>query len=344
MPQNFPSSRYPETLQTIVENIRIARYNMLKTVSKQTVELYWDIGKTISEKIEIEGWGNGTVEKLAKDLQTEFEGIKGFSVRNLRYMKSFYQEYCKNAKLQPLVAEIGWVQNCIIVEKCKNDLEREFYLRKTKENGWSKLDLVDKISQNLFQNQLLSQNNFQNTFSEDLKSRVAWEFVDDYNVELINPDQPIAEKELENNIVVNIIKFLSEMGGNFAFVGRQFKLEYRDKEYFIDLMFFNLTLNCYVVFELKAREFNAKDLGQLQMYLLATNETIKTPEHNSTIGVLICKEKDRTVVEYLLQNQNQPLGVATYNQYKNFNELPINISQYLPNEEEIVKRLTAINQ
>jgi RecB family endonuclease NucS len=161
-------------------------------------------------------------------------------------------------------------------------------------------------------------------------------------VELINPDSPFEEQELESSIVTNIVRFLSEMGGSFAFVGRQFRLEYREKEYFVDLMFFNLTLNCYVVFELKAREFDPKDLGQLQMYLLATNQTIKKPEHNPTIGILACKDKDRTVVEYLLEAQNQPVGVATYNQYKNFSDLPENIAKFLPSEEEIVRRLTGV--
>jgi predicted nuclease of restriction endonuclease-like (RecB) superfamily len=342
MTESQLSTEYSQTLKQLVENIRLARYSMLKSVSRQTVELYWNIGKTISEKIELECWGNSTVEKLAKDLQFEFAGTKGFSARNIWRMKSLYEVYSKNAKLTPLVAEIGWVQNCMIIEKCKDDLEREFYLKKTAQMGWSKLDLKDKIQQNFYQKQLLTQNNFGSTISEDLKSRVAWEFVDDYNVELINPDSPFEEQELESSIVTNIVRFLSEMGGSFAFVGRQFRLEYREKEYFVDLMFFNLTLNCYVVFELKAREFDPKDLGQLQMYLLATNQTIKKPEHNPTIGILACKDKDRTVVEYLLEAQNQPVGVATYNQYKNFSDLPENIAKFLPSEEEIVRRLTGV--
>lgn len=332
-----PPQTYQTTLQDLVLTIQQARYKMLTAVATETVRLYWQIGKTVSQKTTEEKWGAGVVEKLAKDLQTEFPGIRGFSARNLRYMKTFYETYQDNQKLQPLVAEIGWVQNCMIIEKCKDDLQREFYLKKTKQMGWSKLDLQRNIKGDLYHNQLLSQNNFEKTISTDIKSRVAWEFVDDYNIELINPDQPIAEKDLENGIVNNIIKFLSEMGGSFAFVGRQFRVEYRDKEYFIDLLFFNLTLNCYVVFELKAREFDPKDLGQLQMYLLATNQTLKKPEQRDTIGILICKEKDRVVVEYLLKSQTQPLGIAAYNQHQ---DIPKEIAQHLPSEEEIIKRLT----
>jgi predicted nuclease of restriction endonuclease-like (RecB) superfamily len=133
--------------------------------------------------------------------------------------------------------------------------------------GWSKADLIDKINKNHFENQALAQNNFAVTVAPELKAKVAWEFVDDYQVELINPDLPISEKELENAIVTNVVKFLSEMGGSFAFVGRQFKIDFHDKEYFLDLLFFNLKLNCYVVFELKAREFDPKDVGQIKWYM-----------------------------------------------------------------------------
>lgn len=188
--------------------------------------LYWEIGKAVSQKVNQEKWGKSIVEQLAKDLQTEFPGIRGFSARNIWNMKSLYEFYTENVKLQPLVAEIGWTHNCLILEKCKDKLQIEYYLRKTKEMGWSKADLIDKINKNHFENQALAQNNFATTVSPELKARVAWEFVDDYQLELINPDWPISEKELENAIVTNVVKFLSEMGGSFAFVGRQFKIDF----------------------------------------------------------------------------------------------------------------------
>lgn len=175
-------------------------------------------------------------------------------------MKIFYETYTKNKKLTPLVAEIGWAQHCIIIEQCKDDVEKEYYIKKTKQMGRSKLDLKDKINKKFFHNQALAQHNFNDTVSEVLKGQVAREFVDDYNIELINPYQPISEKEIENSIVSNVVNFLSEMGGSFAFVGRQHKIELDEKEYFLDLLFFNFKLNCYVVFELKAREFDPKDM------------------------------------------------------------------------------------
>lgn len=330
---------YQPFLQEILAKIQTARYEMLKSVSKQTVLLYWEIGKLISEKVHNEDWGKSVVEQLSKDLQIEFPSIRGFSARNIWNMKKFYEFYAKNGKLQPLVAEIGWTQNCLILEKCKNIHQIEYYLKKTQQMGWSKLDLVDKIKKNHFENQTLAQNNFEMTISTELKAQVAWEFVDDYNIELINPDLPFSEKELENAIVSNVVKFLSEMGGSFAFVGRQYRIEFNEKEYFIDLLFFNLKLNCYVVFELKAREFDPKDMGQIKWYMELVNNKVKENRHNPTIGIILCKNKDRLMVEYMLNKNQDPLGVATFNRYE---ELPEEYAKYLPSEEEIIKRLANI--
>jgi len=169
---------YQPFLKEILSKIQQARYEMLKTVSRQTVELYWEIGKSVSEKVRQEKWGKSVVEQLSKDLQTEFPGVRGFSSSNIWRMKNFYEKYRDNSFLAPLVREIGWVQNCLIIEKCKDDLQREYYLRKTKEMGWSKSDLIDKIEHNHFENQdqALAQNNFELTVSPELKAQVAWEF------------------------------------------------------------------------------------------------------------------------------------------------------------------------
>ena len=372
----FPSD-YKPFLQDILTKIQRSRYEMLMSVGKQTLLLYWDIGKAVSEKIELEGWGKSVVEQLAKDLQTEFPGVRGFSARNIRNMKRFYEFYAQYeigvntmefnlattvAKLQydynqsieiapdsattvaesqnyvyGLITNVGWVQNCIILEKCKSLKQIAFYLKQTKEKGWSKLDLLEKIEQNYFENFALAQNNFEATVPETLKAQVAWEFLDDYNIELINPDQPVSEKALENTIVENIVKFLHEMGGNFAFVGRQFRLTLNEKEYFVDLLFFNLTLNCYVVFELKAREFSPKDVGQTQIYMQLINKQVKKPYHNNTIGIILCRTKNRLEVEYMLELAKDPMGVATYNRYS---QLPAEYAKYLPSEEELGVRLS----
>jgi predicted nuclease of restriction endonuclease-like (RecB) superfamily len=346
---------YKPFLQDILTKIEQARYEMLMLVSKQTLMLYWDIGRSVSEKMQKEGWGAKIVVQLSKDLQTEIPGVRGFSVRNIWNMKMFYDFYaqfgiCATAVAQnsatavaelqrpiyELITSVGWVQNCIIIEKCKDPKQVLFYLKQTKEKGWSKLDLLEKIEQNYFENYVLAQNNFEITVPETLKAQVAWEFLDDYNIELLNPDQPVSEKALENAIVENMVKFLHEMGGTFAFVGRQFRLILDEKEYFADLLFFNLTLNCYVVFELKAREFSPKDIGQTQMYMQLINKQIKQPHHNSTIGIVLCRTKNRLEVEYMLELAKDPMGVATYNRYS---QLPAEYAKYLPSEEELDRRL-----
>jgi predicted nuclease of restriction endonuclease-like (RecB) superfamily len=373
---------YSQFLQDILTKIQSARYDMLQSVSRQTVLLYWEIGKAVSEKMREKGWGAYVVKQLSKDLQTQFPDVRGFSVRNIWRMRAFYEYYssalqitnsqenriCATAVAQiqntensaavaalnsattavefqnhllQLITDVGWTQNCIILEKCKELNQVVFYLKMTKIKGWSKLDLLEKIEKNYFENHALAQSNFEETVPQNLKAQVAWEFLDDYNIELLNPDQPIAEKTLENAIVDNIVKFLHEMGGNFAFVGRQFRLELGEKEYFVDLLFFNITLNCYVVFELKAREFSPKDFGQTQMYMQLINKQVKQPSHNPTIGVIICRNKNRLEVEYMLEQAKDPMGVATYNRY---DKLPEEYAKYLPSEEDITKRLlTLIN-
>jgi predicted nuclease of restriction endonuclease-like (RecB) superfamily len=366
--KHFLQTDYPHFLQDILTKIQLARYDMLQSVSRQTVLLYWEIGRAVSENFQTKSWGKFVVKQLSKDLQTEFPDIRGFSVRNIWNMKKFYEFYSVGlnsvaetqllensaavaalnsaataAELQDflfqLIIDVGWTQNCIILEKCKNLNQIVFYLKMTKTKGWSKLDLLEKIEKNYFENYALAQNNFEETVPKTLKAQVAWEFLDDYNIELLNPDKPIAEKTLENAIINNIVKFLHEMGGNFAFVGRQFRLELDEKEYFVDLLFFNITLNCYVVFELKAREFSPKDFGQTQMYMQLINKQVKQAYHNPTIGVIVCRTKNRLEVEYMLEQAKDPMGVATYNRY---DKLPEEYAKYLPSEEEITKRLAAL--
>jgi predicted nuclease of restriction endonuclease-like (RecB) superfamily len=353
---------YSHFLQNILSKIQSARYRMLMSASKQTLLLYWDIGRTVSEKMLSDGWGKSVVEQLSRDLQLEFPGVRGFSARNIWRMKMFYDFYAELgiypavetqladlpisatavAEMQKtvhnLVINTGWSQNCIVLEKCQSLEQVAFYLKQTGEKGWSKLDLLEKIEQHYFENNALAQNNFETTVPESLKAQVAWEFLDDYNIELINPDQPVSERALENAIIENLVKFLHEMGGNFAFVGRQFRLTLDEKEYFVDLLFFNLTLNCYVVFELKAREFSPKDIGQTQMYMQLINKQVKQPFHNNTIGVIICRAKNRLEVEYMLEQAKDPMGVATYNHY---HKLPEEYAKYLPSEAALKRRFSS---
>ncbi len=333
---------YKETLQNIKEKIYRAQYNAIKAVNTELITLYWDLGKTIFEKQRTEHWGTSTVETLAKDLQIEFSGVKGWSSSNLWRMKKFYETYKDNEKLAPLVREISWSHNLIIMEKCKNNQEREFYIKMSQKIGWSKYTLIDKIKMHEYERYLNNQTNFNRTVDVNLKEEILWETKDDYNLDFILTENPHAEKELEQAIMENISKFLAEMGGNYAFLGRQFRVEFEEKEYFIDLLFYNRILNCLVALELKAVEFTPEHLGKMQFYLIALNKTVRAKTDNASIGIIICKNKNRTVVEYMLKNINQPIGVSTYNHYSTLDEVPGKIAKYLPSKEAIEKRLAGL--
>jgi predicted nuclease of restriction endonuclease-like (RecB) superfamily len=336
---------YKSTLESLIQRVKQSQYNALKAFSAEKVAMAWDFGRIISEKATNANWGSATIANLSKDLQIEFAGISGFGVRDLAYMRKLYETYSDQKSLHTLVANISWSNNKVILDKCKNPLEAEFYIKKSISNGWSKYDLNDNIKRGLYQNSLLAQNNFERTLDvgEDLKRRVVFDFRDDMGIELINGENPFAEKDIEEAIMSNINAFLLSMEGKFSFVGRQVKLELSGDEFFIDLLFFHFDLNCYVVFELKATKFKAEHLGQIQGYLTLVDKLKKKESMNRTIGILVCKDKDRLLVEYLLNDNNYPLGVATYANGKHYSELDQNIKLLLPSEEEIAKRLTNLN-
>jgi predicted nuclease of restriction endonuclease-like (RecB) superfamily len=336
---NLISQEYQSTLVSLVQRVKQAQYNALKAFSKEKVLMAWDLGKTLCEQVKAQKWGDGVIANFSKDLQLEFPGVTGFSTRDLSYMKKLYETYSQNPNLPPLVAQISWSANRIILDKCKDPLEAEFYIKKSISNGWSKYDLTDNIKRGLYQNSLLAQNNFDRTLdvSEDLKQRVAFDFRDDTGIELINGENPFAEKEIEDSIMTNLNAFLLSMEGKFGFVGRQVKMSLNDKDFFVDLLFYHFELNCYVVFELKATEFKTEHLGQLQGYLTLVDKLKKKESMNRTIGILVCKDKDRLLVEYLLNDNSYPLSVATYG--KKYQELGDELKTLLPSEEEIAKRL-----
>ncbi len=332
---------YKSTLEALIVRVKEAQYNALKSFSAEKLRMAWDFGKIISQKIKGKKWGASVIANISKDLQIEFVGVSGFGVRDLAYMRKMYETYSDKKSLHPLVAQISWSNNKVILDKCKNPLKAEFYIKKSINNGWSKLDLQRNIESRLFENNLLAQNNFERTLevSQDLKQRVAWEFRDDMGIELINGQNPFAAKEIEESLMKNLNAFLLSMEGKFSFVGRQVKLQLNEKEFFIDLLFYHLELSCYVVFELKATEFKTEHLGQLQGYLTLVDRIKKKGSMNRTIGILACFDKDRLLVEYLLNDTSYPVGVATINS-KKYMDLTDDLKILLPSEEEIAKRLT----
>ena len=237
---------YAALLSEVKERVRAAQYEALKAVNKELVALYWDIGKLIAERQNREGWGKSVVERLANDLQNEFTGVKGFSVQNLWYMRQFYLEYCDNEKLQPLVGEISWSKNLVIVARCKDPLEREFYIRMTRKFGWSKNVLVHQIENQSYEKTLVDQTNFDKALTPGQRAQAKLAVKDEYTFDFLEMGEGHSERELERALIARIEDFLRAMGGLFAFVGSQFRIAVDDKEYFIDLLLYHRRLKCLV--------------------------------------------------------------------------------------------------
>ena len=300
------------------------------------IALYWEIGKRITEQQTALGWGKSIVENLSRDIQKEFPGIQGFGVRNMWDMARFYAEYQSNEFLQPLVAEISWSKHIVILTKCKDTRQRQFYILATKKYGWTKDVLINKIELKTYENYLLGQSNFDTTLPEKIKNQAILALKDEYTFDLVGLAEEHSEYELEQAIIKNIRAFLMEFGTDFSFIGNQYQLEVDGKEYFIDLLLYNRRLQAMIAIELKIGEFQPEYKGKMEFYLNILNDTVKLPHENPAIGIIICKSKSRMIVEYALKSSNMPIGVATYSLSS---ELPEAYKKLLPTSEEIAKKI-----
>ena len=330
---------YAELLKNIKERITEAQYKALKTVNKELIALYWDIGRLIVERQTDKSWGKSVVQKLAKDLQVEFLGIKGFSASNLWRMKLFHETYAGDEKLAPMVREIGWSHNIVIMEKCKDDLQREFYIRMTRKFGWSKNVLIHQIENQTYEKTLLAQTNFDQTVPDNIRRQAKLAVKDEYTFDFLELGDEQRERVLEQAILSKLEKFLLEMGGMFAFIGSQHRLEVDDEEYFIDLLLYHRALKCLVAVELKTGKFLPEYVGKMQFYLALLDDTVRMPDENPSIGIILCKTKNQTIVEYALRESNKPIGVT---QYKIVKTLPDEMKNLLPTPEQIRKTLSEI--
>src|SRR5208282_1434860 len=317
---------YKTFLKEIKERIYKAQYDALKTVNKELINLYWDIGRSIVAKQEKLGWGKAIVETLAKDLQKEFPGIQGFSIANLWRMRNFYISYQENEKLAPLVREISWTKNVIIMERCKEDIRREFYIKITKKFGWTKDVLINQLEAGAFERYMANQTNFDKTLPEKYRHQAKLAVKDEYSFDFLELGEEHSEKELELVLLENVRKFLIEMGGYFAFVSSQYRLEIDGQEFFIDLLLYHRQLRCLVAIELKVGAFKPEYAGKMQFYLSALNDIAKLPDENPSIGIILCKDKSRTIVVYALKDTKKPIGVSTY---KLTEKLPRELKKYL---------------
>lgn len=327
---------YGRLLGEVKERIRSAQYEALRKVNRELISLHWDIGRLISERQQDAGWGKSVVETLAEDLQAEFSGISGFSARNIWNMRNFFLTYSENEKLQPLVAEIGWTHNLLIMEKCKDDLEREFYLRMTSKLGWTKNVLTHQIENKTYEKTMIGQTNFDETLSEEIRGQAQLAVKDEYTFDFLELGDEHSERQLETAILGRIEPFLREMGGMFSFIGSQYRLEVGDQEYFVDLLLHHRRLRCLVAIELKIGEFLPEYVGKMQFYLAALDDTVRMEEENPSIGIILCKSRNKTIVEYALRESTKPIGVASY---KVVSTLPEELREQLPAPDQVSKLL-----
>ncbi|WP_392477337.1 YhcG family protein [Nostoc sp. C110] len=333
------SDNYRHLLMEIQQRIRSAQYEALKAVNREMINLYWDIGQIIVTQQQGASWGKSVVEQLAKDLQTEFPGISGFSAANLWRMRLFYESYVNNEKLAPMVREIGWSHNLVIVEKCKDDLEREFYIRMTRKFGWTKNVLIHQIENQTYEKTLLNQTNFDKTVPAEIRNQLKLAVKDEYTFDFLELADEHSERQLEQAILTRVEPFLQEMGGIFAFIGSQYRLEIDEEEYFIDILLYHRRLKCLVAIELKIGNFLPEYVGKMQFYLAVLDDTVKLPDENPSIGIILCKSKQRTIVEYALKESNKPIGVGTY---QVVSTLPQELKNQLPAPEQVAKLLEGV--
>lgn len=330
------SAEYTLFLNEITTRIRSAQYEALKAVNKEMIALYWEVGKRIAEQQAASGWGKSVVEKLSGDIQKEFPGIQGFGVRNMWDMARFYNEYQSDEILQPLVAEISWSKHIVILTKCKDTQQRQFYILATKKFGWTKDVLIHKIELNTYEKYILGQTNFEHTLPESIRNQAILAIKDEYSLSFAGLEEEHSEYELEQSIVKNIRGFLMEFGMDFSFIGNQYRIEIEGQEYFIDLLLYSRRMQAMIAIELKIGEFKPEYKGKMEFYLNVLNDTVKLPHENPAIGIIICKSKKRTIVEYALKSSTMPIGVATYSLSS---QLPEAYKELLPATEEIARKI-----
>lgn len=346
--------KYIEVITGLKEKIRAARLRSMLAVNTHLIGIYHEIGKVILAAQKMEGWGAKIIDRLSTDLRTEFPDMKGFSVRNIKYMKSFAEAWPgfgidKNGAsesqdidndyltfVQRSAAQLPWRHHMVLLDKLKTRDEREFYLTKTIENNWSRDVLIAQIDSKLFKRQGNAITNFAHTLPAPFSDLAQETLKNPYNLEFTGLSEKIKERDLEKALVSHIQKFMLELGRGFAYVGNQKNVVVEQDDYFLDLLFFNYQLNCFVVFELKVGEFRPEYAGKLNFYVNAVNEQLKGPDHKPTVGVLLCKTPNRTVVKYSLKGIDAPIGVSDYELMKT---LPSQLEGEMPTVEELEAEL-----
>jgi predicted nuclease of restriction endonuclease-like (RecB) superfamily len=330
---------YEVVLASLKQRIRQAQIRASLAVNQELTLLYWHIGREILERQRSEGWGTKVVERLAKDLKAEFADVTGFSRTNLLYMRAFAEAYPDEQIVQRCAGLIPWRHNQALLDKLNTQAERLWYAQQSLENGWSRDILIMQIETNLYQRQGGAVTNFQRTMP-DLDSDIAQQLTKDpYNFSFLSLTKQAKEQELEKALVERIRDFLLELGVGFAFVGHQYPIVVSRKEYRLDLLFYHTKLHCYVVIDLKMGDFEPEYSGKMNFYVTAVDKLLCTPGDNRTIGIILCRRKDKTTVEFALQDLEKPIGVASYVLQ---GDLPSALQESLPTVEQLEVEMATI--
>ncbi len=331
----FSRFQYDNFLSSLKERIRQVQTRAALAVNQELMLLYWQIGREILSKEQEQGWGAKVVERLATDLKREFPDMKGFSARNIRYMKALAEAYPDEAILQRCVAKLPWRHNIALLEKLKSLEERLWYAQQTIENGWSRDILVLQISSQLHRRMGGATTNFEQVLPKPQSDLANSLLKDPYHLDFLSLSKDAQERDLENALVTHIRNFLLELGVGFAFVGSQFPIVVDGREYRIDMLFYHLRLRCYIVVELKIGDFQPSFGSQVNFYISAIDDLLRHPDDQPTIGLILCTSKSKTIVEYALRNLNSPIGVATHR----FSQ---DLQASLPSVEQLEMKIEAI--
>jgi predicted nuclease of restriction endonuclease-like (RecB) superfamily len=332
------SNDYFEVLSGIKKQIRDAQYRAVLGVNQEQIILFWNIGKIIIANTK---YGAKFIDNLARDIQKDFSNLKGYSVRNLKYMRKFAEFFPDGEKVQSLLALLSWTHNLRIMDATKTAEQYEWYAEQTITNGWSVRSLEYYLETKGFERQALPQykaSNYERLLPSPQSDLAVETLKSSYVFDFIEKRKDIIEREIESEMVANIAKTLLELGTGFAFVGEQYHLEISNKDYYIDLLFYHTKLRCYIVIELKNTEFKPEYAGKLNFYLSAIDDILKHPQDNPTIGIMLCKTRDKLTAEYALKDINKPIGVS---EYKLSDFVPAEFADTLPSAEDIEKRIKA---
>ncbi len=304
-------SNYEKQFSEIQQFIRAAKERAYSAVNHEMIELYWQIGEYVSKRVEKLEWGNGVVKNLAIFLQKNEPDTRGFSAQNIWRMKQFYEAYRKNEKLSPLVRELTWSNNLLIMSKTANDIEKEFYLRLTIQEKYKHKELERQLNTNLF-DRIIKDNSILSMPLRELHPTANDYFRDNYMLDFLTLPKPYKEKDLRQSIVANLKQFILEFGKDFIFMGEEYRVQVGKSDYKIDLLFYHRELQCLVAIELKTIEFRPEHLGKMEFYLEALDRDVKKPHEKPSVGIILCKYKDNSVAEYALSRSLSPALIAKY--------------------------------